>query len=256
MGEISLDSVEVCFGGYCALKDISFRVPSGQFVSLIGPTGCGKTSILNLAAGLLRASAGQILKSGKALETLNRDAILMFQNDALLPWKTAIENVLLAPLLAGVPKPKAAADAADWLRRVGLSGFEHRYPGQLSGGQRKRVAMAQALISRRSTLLMDEPFSALDVQTRTVMETELLRLWEGTGATVLFVTHDPEEAIAMSDRILLFTRGPNSRLKADYAVDLPRPRNVAEVKLAPGFSALYKSIWENLKEEVLPAYAS
>jgi len=255
MEEISLESVSVRYANYPALSNISFTIPKGQFVSIIGPTGCGKTSVLNLIAGLLRPTAGVVRFSGTKIDALNRAAVYMFQSDALLPWKTVRDNILIGPLLAQIPRAKAEDEARIWIERVGLTGCEDRNPSQLSGGQRKRVAMAQALINRRPILLMDEAFTALDVQTRAVMETELLRLWEGSGSTVFLVTHDLEEAIAMSDRILLFGRGPEARLKADYAVNIPRPRNVAEARFAPGFDRLYQEIWNNLKEEVMPMYA-
>jgi NitT/TauT family transport system ATP-binding protein len=154
-----------------------------------------------------------------------------------------------------MPKGQAEKLAREWLARVGLAGMEDRYPHQLSGGQRKRVAMAQALINRLPILLMDEPFSALDVQTRSLMEQELLGLWQEQGSTVLFVTHDLEEAIALSDRVVLMTAGPRSRLKGDYAVDLPRPRNVVEARFTPGFSEIYQRLWTDLREEVLGSYA-
>jgi len=177
-----------------------------------------------------------------------------FQQDALLPWKTTLENVLLGPWLRGKPRAEAAEDARRWIGRVGLRGLEHRFPFQLSGGQRKRAALAQALINRLPLLLMDEPFSMLDAQTRALMENELLDLWQELNATILFVTHDLEEAIALSDRILLFTAGPGARLKVDHSVDLPRPRNVAEARFAPGFSEIYARLWSALKEEVITAY--
>jgi NitT/TauT family transport system ATP-binding protein len=210
---------------------------------------------LNLVAGLLRPSAGVVRIQGRSLEAINRHAAYMFQHDALLPWKTALENVMLGPIVRGAPKIQAANDAKVWLERVGLREFEQRYPSQLSGGQRKRVAMAQALINRLPVLLMDESFSALDAQTRALMENKLLELWQELGATVLFVTHDLEEAIAMADRVLLFTRGPNANLKGDYPVRLPRPRNVSEARFIPGFAEIYETVWRNLKEEVMAAYA-
>src|SRR5205085_7573502 len=178
-----------------------------------------------------------------------------FQQDALLPWKTALENVMLGPILHGKEKDAAADEARLWLERVGLRGCDSRYPSQLSGGQRKRVAMAQALINRPPILLMDESFSALDAQTRALMENELLELWQELRATVLFVTHDLEEAIAMADRLLIFTAGPNVTIKGDYPVRLPRPRNVVEVRFVPGFAELYQTLWRDLKEEVMASYA-
>ena len=178
----------------------------------------------------------------------------MFQSDALLPWKTALDNVLLGPVLRGMPKAEARNLALQWLGRVGLADFQDRYPHQLSGGQRKRVAMAQVLVNRPPILLMDEPFSALDVQTRALMEQELLGLWQEQRATVLFVTHDLEEAIALSDRVLLLTAGPGSHLKGDHTVDLRRPRNVVEARFMPGFSDIYERVWSGLREEVMASY--
>jgi NitT/TauT family transport system ATP-binding protein len=251
---ISLSYINVAFGDHIALHDISFHIPRGQFVSIVGPTGCGKSSILNVVAGLLKPAAGSIFTGGRELRSINREAAYMFQQDALLPWKTCLENVMLGPIIRGKASREAAADALRWLERVGLAGFEERYPSELSGGQRKRVAMAQALINRLPILLMDESFSALDVQTRALMEDKLLELWQELRATVLFVTHDLEEAIALGDRILLLTAGPRATLKADYAIDLPRPRNVAEVRFTPGFSEIYEAVWRSLKEEVMATY--
>ena len=255
MADISLNSVGLNFGPYRALHNLSFEVAQGQFVALVGPTGCGKSSVLHLVAGLLKPSAGAVYIGGRALDAINRDAVYMFQQDALLPWKTSIENVMLGPILRGTPKAQAARDARSWLERVGLRGLSERYPSQLSGGQRKRVAMAQALINRLPILLMDESFSALDVQTRALMEDKLLELWQELGATVLFVTHDLEEAIAMADRVLLFTAGPGAGLKGDYPVSLPRPRNVAEARFIPGFAGIYETVWRHLKAEVMATYA-
>jgi NitT/TauT family transport system ATP-binding protein len=254
MTQICLESISLRFGSYRVLTNLSFEVPRGQFVALVGPTGCGKSSALNLVAGLLKPSTGRVLSNGQKLDSLNRDAAYMLQQDALLPWKTVSENIMLGPLLRGATKKEATSDAKAWIERVGLRGLDERYPSQLSGGQRKRVAMAQALINRLPILLMDESFSALDVQTRALMENELLELWQELGATVLFVTHDLEEAIAMSDRVLLFTAGPDSTLKGDYPVRLPRPRNVAEARFIPGFAEIYETVWRNLREEVMATY--
>ena len=254
MVEIEFHSVALSYSGHAAIHNVSFQIPRGQFVAIVGPTGCGKSSLLNLAAGLLKPTTGTVYSEGRALDRVNRHAAYMFQSDALLPWKTALENIMFGLLLKGVAKNEASKEAASWLERVGMRGLADRYPSQLSGGQRKRVAMAQALINRPPILLMDESFSALDVQTRALMETELLELWQELKATVLFVTHDLEEAIAMADRLLLFSAGPNATIKGDYAVQLPRPRNVAEVRFIPGFAELYEAIWRNLKEEVMATY--
>lgn len=255
MAEICLSSINLSFGGYVALDGISFEVPRGQFVSIVGPTGCGKSSLLNIVAGLLKPTTGSLSSRGRELEAANPDAAYMFQHDALLPWKTCIDNVMLGPVLRGRTRTEAEKEARLWLQRIGLAGYEGRYPSQLSGGQRKRVAMAQALINRPPILLMDEAFSALDAQTRVLMEDKLLELWSELQATVLFVTHDLEEAIAMSDRILLLTAGPRATIKADYPVPLSRPRNVAEARFTPGFAGLYETVWRNLKEEVIASYA-
>ena len=254
MSEIGFTSVGLLYGAHSAIHNLSFEVPRNQFVAIVGPTGCGKSSVLNLAAGLVKPSAGTVCIGGRTLGSINSKAAYMFQHDALLPWKTSLENVMLGPLLRGVPKTDAINEAKTWLDRTGLSGLDDRYPSQLSGGQRKRVAMAQALINRPAILLMDESFSALDVQTRSLMENELLELWQELHATVLFVTHDLEEAIAMADRLLLMTAGPNATIKGDYPVRLPRPRNVAEVRFTPGFADLYETIWRELKEEVMATY--
>jgi NitT/TauT family transport system ATP-binding protein len=252
---VELDGVGLQYGAFTAIERVSFAVADGEFVAVVGPTGCGKSSVLNLVAGLLSPTSGQVKTAGKPVAGVNRQCAYMFQSDALLPWKTALDNVLLGRILRGTPKAKAAAEAREWLVRVGLRGFEGRYPHQLSGGQRKRVAMAQALINRLPILLMDEPFSALDAQTRALMEQELLTLCQELGASVVFVTHDLEEAIALSDRVILFTAGPSATLKGEYAVALPRPRNVVEARFMPGFTDVYERVWSDLKEEVMASYA-
>ena len=252
---VELDAAGLRFDGYPAIDEITFSVPDGQFVTIVGPTGCGKSSILNLVAGLLGPTSGTVRTSGRNVSGVNPDAAYMFQQDALLPWKRVRDNVMLGPILRGATPQSARDQARAWIDRVGLSGFDDRYPYQLSGGQRKRAAMAQVLINRLPLLLMDEPFGALDVQTRALMENELLELWRELGATVLFVTHDLEEAISLSDRVLLLTAGPNSRLKADYLIDLPRPRNVMEARFTPGFAELYETIWSALRTEVLESHA-
>ena len=251
---VELDAVSVRFDGYPAIDEVTFGVPEGQFVAIVGPTGCGKSSLLNLVAGLLHPTSGAVRTSGRRFHGVNPDAAYMFQQDALLPWKRVLDNVMLGPILRGQTRQDAGENAREWIDRVGLSGFEDRYPYQLSGGQRRRAAMAQVLINRLPLLLMDEPFGALDVQTRALMENELLGLWMELRATVLFVTHDLEEAIALADRVLLFTAGPNARVKGDFKVDLPRPRNVMEVRFSPGFSELYDDIWSSLRQEVLEGY--
>ena len=255
MAEISLSYINVAFGDHIALHDISFHIPQGQFVSIVGPTGCGKSSILNVLAGLLKPAAGSVFTGGRELRSINKEAAYMFQQDALLPWKNCRENVMLGPIFRGKARGEAAADALRWLERVGLAGFEKRYPSELSGGQRKRVAMAQALINRLPILLMDESFSALDVQTRSLMENELLGMWAERRASVLFVTHDLEEAIALADRVVVLAAGPRSYPVCELMIDLPRPRDVAEIRLDPHFVALHAQIWHTLKEQVMVAHA-
>ncbi|HET7264278.1 MAG TPA: ABC transporter ATP-binding protein [bacterium] len=241
-------------GAYLAVDAVSLSVAPGEFVAIVGPTGGGKSTLLNLAAGLIRPTAGTVLSFGQPLEGLNRRAAYLFQQDVLLPWKTALDNVELGPLLRRRPKAAAESLAREWLARVGLRGFEHRYPHQLSGGMRKRVALAQSLIVGPEILLMDEPFSALDVQTRALMENDLLRIWQDDRKTVLFVTHDLEEAIALADRVLVLSAGPGARIIGSHAVALPRPRDVTEVRLEPAFQDVYRAVWSQLRGEVLRAY--
>ncbi|MHB8730911.1 MAG: ABC transporter ATP-binding protein [bacterium] len=243
-------------GTYAAVEAVSLSVAPGEFVAIVGPTGGGKSTLLNLAAGLIRPTAGTVSSFGARVDGINRRAAYLFQQDVLLPWKTALDNVVLGPLLRRQPRDQAEALARQWLARVGLRGFENRYPHQLSGGMRKRVALAQSLIIGPEILLMDEPFSALDVQTRALMENDLLRLWQGDRKTVLFVTHDLEEAIALADRVLVLSAGPGARIMGAHAVTLPRPRDVTEVRLEPAFQDVYRAVWAQLRGEVLRAYAA
>ncbi len=240
---------------YTATQDASLAVADGEFVAVVGPTGCGKSTLLNVAAGLLAPSAGSVSLFGESLTGINRRAGYMFQSDALMPWKNALDNVIAGLLFRGMERAAAEVVGHDWLRRVGLSGFGDRYPHQLSGGMRKRVALAQMLALDPQILLMDEPFSALDVQTRVLMENELLELWSANRKSVVFVTHDLEEAISLSDRVVILSAGPAARPIGEYAIDLPRPRDVAEIRLEPRFIELHTLIWHAMKEEVLKGYA-
>ena len=221
----------------------------------MGPTGCGKSTLLNVAAGLLAPSAGTASIFGEALAGLNRQAGYLFQAEALFPWKTAIDNVAIGLETAGVPSKLARERAQDWLKRVGLGSFGARYPHMLSGGQRKRIGLAQVLIRDPKILLMDEPFGPLDAQTRQIMGNLLLDLWSADRKAVLFVTHDLEEAIALSDRVVIMSAGPAARIIGDWTVNLPRPRDISEVKLDPAFHALHREIWQKLKDEVIKGYA-
>ncbi len=252
---VSRDFVTPGGAPYRALDGISFPVAAGSFIALVGPSGCGKSTLLNLAAGLLAPSSGQVRVDGEALAGLNRRATYMFQQDALLPWKTVRDNVALGLTLAGVARPDAHARAGLWLERVGLAAFADHYPAQLSGGMRKRAAMAQNWIIDRPILLMDEPFSALDVHTRVRMESELLRLWEAADVrakkTVVFVTHDLEEAIALADEVIVLSAGPRSQIVARHAVTLDRPRDLMELRTSPAFVDQYRAIWSVLRHEVV-----
>ena len=238
---------------YTALRDLTLSVRPGEFCAMVGPTGSGKSTTLGLIAGLDAASAGQVRVFGQPVNGIHPDIGYVFQTDAGFPWKSVLDNVAAGPRFRGASKAEALARARDWVTRVGLAGFEHYYPHQLSGGMRKRVALAQTLINNPRLILMDEPFSALDVQTRTLIENELLALWSASVAAVVFVTHDLEEAIALSDRVFVLTAGP-ATVKSGYAVDLPRPRNVAEIRFEPRFVELYQVIWNDLREEVLVSY--
>ncbi|MFI4904766.1 MAG: ABC transporter ATP-binding protein, partial [Burkholderiales bacterium] len=240
---------------YTAVQATTLAVQPGEFVSVVGPTGCGKSTLLNLAAGLLAASAGTVVVDGEPLAGLNRRAGYMFQADALMPWRSALANVMAGLEFGGMPKSEAEPRAREWLARVGLAGFENRYPHQLSGGMRKRVALAQMLILDPEILLMDEPFSALDIQTRQLMENELLELWSANRKSVLFITHDLEEAISLSDRVVVLAAGPGTHPIGEFAIDLPRPRDVAEIRLTPRFVELHEAIWQVLRGEVLKGYA-
>jgi NitT/TauT family transport system ATP-binding protein len=240
---------------FTALKDTTFTVEPGQFCAIVGPTGCGKSTTLGMVAGLDRPSAGSVTVGGAEVKGVTPGVSFVFQADALLPWKSVLHNVMLGPILRGTPRKQAASDARDWLRRVGLAGFEDHYTHQLSGGMRKRVAMAAALINEPDILLMDEPFGALDVQTKAIMQTELLGLWEGLRPSVLFITHDLDEAVALADRVIVMTAGPGS-VKACYDIDLPRPRGaVQELRYDPRFLEIQHLIWQSLKDEVEQTYA-
>jgi NitT/TauT family transport system ATP-binding protein len=241
---------------YTAIDRASITVAPGEFVAIVGPTGCGKSTLLNVAAGLLKPAGGRIEIFGEPLTGLNRKAGYLFQSDALFPWKTAIENVAIGRDIAGVPRSESRAEAARWLERVGLASFANRYPHMLSGGQRKRVGLAQVLIRDPQILLMDEPFGPLDAQTRQIMGNLLLELWAADRKAVLFVTHDLEEAIALADRVILMSAGPRARIIGNHAIDLPRPRDAADVRLDPRFHALHRMIWSELKAEVVKAYGS
>ena len=240
---------------YVAVGDTTLHVAPGEFVSVVGPTGCGKSTLLNVAAGLLEPSAGSIKVFGDPLVGINSRAGYMFQAEALMPWRSAISNVAAGLEFKGLSKAEAEREAGEWLKRVGLGGFENRYPHQMSGGMRKRTALAQTLILDPYIILMDEPFSALDVQTRQLMENEVLALWQAKRKAVLFITHDLDEAIAMSDRVVVLSAGPATYPIGEFTIDLERPRDVAEIRTHPRFVELHQQIWSVLRDEVLKGYA-
>jgi len=251
---IRFKDITKSFPGYTAVEAINLDVSSGRFLSVVGPSGCGKSTLLNMAAGLMTPSGGSVEIFGEPLNGINRKAGYMFQQDALLPWKTVLDNILLGLELRGADPKAAEQTARDWIHRVGLDGFADRYPHQLSGGMRKRVAMAQTWITDPAIVFMDEPFGALDVHTRLRMEGEILGLWAETKKTVMFVTHDLEEAIALSDECVVLPAGPASHIVGLSQVALERPRNLIDIKTDPRFTEIYGSIWRDLREEVLKSY--
>jgi NitT/TauT family transport system ATP-binding protein len=232
-----------------ALQDTTFSVRRGDFVAIVGPSGCGKTTTLNILAGLTEATSGSVLLEGKRPGESKLDIGYVFQQDSVLPWRKVLDNVELGLVLRNVPKDKRRAKAEALVRMTGLQGFGNSYPAELSGGMRKRVALAMTLAYDPSILLMDEPFGALDAQTRMVLQDELLRIWNEQKQTILFVTHDIAEAIALADRVIVMTARP-ARIKNDYAISLPRPRGAAEARFQPGFDEYYKAIWEDLRPEI------
>ncbi|MGN8152685.1 ABC transporter ATP-binding protein [Agrobacterium sp. 22094] len=252
---VAIDNVTMAFGSFTAVQDVNLAVGDGEFLSIVGPTGCGKSTILNAIAGLLKPAKGSVSIDGAPVSGVQNNIGYLFQQDALLPWKTAYQNVELGLMFRGVPEAERRVKVMAWLEKVGLKGFESRFPHMLSGGQRKRVQMAQALITEPKVILMDEPFSALDIHTRHLMQNELLRLWQEDRRAVVMITHDLEEAIALGDRVVVLAAGPKSRVIESFPVDLERPRNVAEIKLDPKFMTLYRDIWASLRGEVEKSYA-
>jgi NitT/TauT family transport system ATP-binding protein len=251
---VRLMDLTKAFRGHTAVRDISLQVRTGSFLSVVGPSGCGKSTLLNMAAGLMQPTHGIVEIFGEPLQGINRNAAYMFQQNALLPWKTVLGNIMLGLELHGVESKLALRSAQAWVERVGLDGYGDRYPHQLSGGMSKRVAMAQTWIVDPAIVFMDEPFGALDVHTRLRMEVEILALWAETRKTVMFVTHDLEEAISLSDEVVVLSAGPASRVVGVYHVGLARPRNLIDIKTDPRFVELYGSIWRDLREEVLKSY--
>ena len=241
--------------GYTAVRDTTLNIAAGEFVSIVGPTGCGKSTLLNIGAGLLKTSSGEVRVFGEPLVGINVKAGYMFQSESLMPWRSALANVTAGLQFRGEDAEVARVKGEAWLARVGLAGFGNRFPHELSGGMRKRCALAQMLILDPKIMLMDEPFSALDIQTRQLMENELLQLWGEDRKSVLFITHDLEEAISLSDRVIVLAAGPGTHPIGEFVIDLPRPRDVAEIRMTPRFLELHAQIWRVMKEEVLKGYA-
>ena len=238
-----------------ALEEFDLSIAPGEFFAIVGPTGCGKSTTLGLIAGLAKPQGGEVTLFDAPVDGVDSRVGFVFQQDAVFPWRNVLGNVMASPLFRGVPRDKAEATARDWINRVGLTGFEDHHPHQLSGGMRKRVALAQTLILDPDIILMDEPFSALDIQTRQLMENELLELWSADRKSVLFITHDLEEAISLSDRVIVLSAGPETHPIGEFAIDLARPRDVAEIRMQPRFNEIHEAIWQVLKSEVLKGYA-
>jgi len=235
------------------LDDVSFDAAAGEFISIVGPSGCGKSTLLTFVSGLESPSSGLVRIDGSPVSHVRRDVGFVFQRDALLPWRTVEQNVALGLKYRGVSRSETKSRVADWIQRMGLAGMEDRFPSQISGGQRKRASIAATLVCEPRVLLMDEPLSALDVQTRSFIENDILEQWQkvSDSQTVLFVTHDLEEAITLSDRVIVLSRGPG-RIIADYKIDLPRPRDIWQIRTTEKFREYYAALWSHLSDEVVP----
>ncbi|HEY7299911.1 MAG TPA: ABC transporter ATP-binding protein [Xanthobacteraceae bacterium] len=248
MRELTVQHLSKFFGALEALHGIDVTIDRGGFVSVVGPSGCGKTTFLRIVAGLEPASAGEVLIDGRAVRGPGGDRGFVFQTDNLLPWRSVLTNASIGPEIAGNAGAAERRRTLDLLKLVGLEGFENYYPRQLSGGMRQRVNLARALAIDPEILLMDEPFSSLDAQTREIMQTELLHIWEQGRKTVLFVTHQIDEAVFLSDRVLVFARRPG-RLQESVKIDLPRPRALA-MKRTSEFVSYVDHIWRLIEDDV------
>jgi NitT/TauT family transport system ATP-binding protein len=236
-------------GTVTACEQVNLTVHQGEFLAVVGPSGCGKSTLLNMAAGLLAPSAGKVFYRGAPVRSPNTDVGYLTQRDTLLPWRTVEDNVAIALELRGESRADRHRTAHAWLDRVGLSGFEKSYPAQLSGGMRRRACLARTLAYEPETILMDEPFGALDAQLRLVMHDELLKLWTGTRKTIVFVTHDLAEALTLADRVAVFSPRPG-RIRVVEIVDLPRPRDVFRIRFDPHFGELHDRLWSYLEASV------
>jgi NitT/TauT family transport system ATP-binding protein len=246
--KLTIRALTKTFNDLAVLKDVSVDIRKGEFISIVGPSGCGKTTFLRIIAGLEAATSGAISLDGRALHGPGDDRGFVFQQDNLLPWRTVLGNVMVGPQIGGYANSETIGTARRLLALVGLGGFENYYPRQLSGGMRQRVNLARALAVDPELLLMDEPFSALDAQTREIMQTELLRIWEAGRKTVLFVTHQIDEAVLLSDKVVVFARRPG-RIQEIVDVPLERPRALA-MKRDPSFVARVDHIWRLIEHDV------
>ena len=255
-GKINIEEVSLRYPGASeqarsnlALDKVSIRVADGEFVAIIGPSGCGKSTLLRLVSGLMPVTSGMVRVNGQQVIKVPPGIGFLFQSDALLPWKTALENVAIGATLAGRKPEEAIARARQLLQEIGLSKAEDKYPSELSGGMRKRVALSRTMAYAPDVFLLDEPFSALDAQTRIHVGNRFLRILENLKQTVIFVTHDIDEAIALADRVIVMTAAPG-RIAAEFKIDLPRPRDYFQSRMAPGFSGMQQRIWEVLRSEM------
>lgn len=235
--------------GIVAVSNANLDIARGEFVSFVGPSGCGKTTVLNMIAGSIQPTEGTVLYKDRPVLGLNVGIGYVTQDDTLLPWRTTIDNVAFGLELKGIPRKQRHERAAAYIERVNLKGFENHYPHQLSGGMRKRVALIRTLVLEPDVILMDEPFGALDAQTRLVLQQDLLQLWQGSQMTIIFVTHDLVESIALSDRVVTFARSPG-RVKNDHKITLPRPRDVFHIHETPGYTEVYERIWRDVHDEM------
>lgn len=242
---ITFEDASVRFGAFTAMGPVSFDVRQGEFLCIVGPSGCGKSTLLNLIAGTLPVATGRVHYAGRQVDGLNRDVGYLTQKNFCLPWRTVERNVRLPLEFRRMDRAERDARVAAAIGQVGLSGFEKAYPRQLSGGMLQRVMIARTLAYAPDTFLMDEPFGSLDAQLRLRMHAELLRIWQRTGATFVFVTHDLQEAITLADRVVVMSRGPG-RIKEIVEIDLPRPRDVIDIQGDPEFGRYFRTLWDSL----------